>query len=63
MALVRPYASFGHKLNFIYVCTLKLYDVLNVQNALVNYVYYILDYSIYNNIELFIDSWCIYSHF
>jgi len=59
MASGRLYATFGHKLNFNYVCTVKPYDVLNMQNVLVNYVYYILEYTIYNNIELFIDSWCI----
>jgi hypothetical protein len=59
----RPYFSFAHKLNYIYVCTVKPYNVLNVQNTLVNYVYYNLEFTICNNIELFIDSWCIYSHF
>jgi hypothetical protein len=38
--------SFGHNQNFIYVCTIKLYDILKVRNAPVKFVYFVSDYTI-----------------
>ena len=35
----RPYFSYGRKLNYICTCTVKLYDILKVKNALVKSKY------------------------
>lgn len=34
IAAERTYLSYGHKCSYIYACTVKLFDVLRVSNAL-----------------------------
>ena len=31
--------SYGHKRHFIYVCTIKRYDMLKVENVLIKFVH------------------------
>lgn len=44
-ALRKPYFSFGCKRNHIFVCTINLYDILQVKNALEKSAYCITDYT------------------
>ena len=37
--------SFGYKLNYIYACTMKPYDIIKVKNTLVNSAHYVTEYT------------------
>jgi hypothetical protein len=41
----RPYFSYRRKSNYIYACTVKPYDILEVQNVMVKSVFCISDYT------------------
>lgn len=41
----RPHFPYGYKRNYDYACTMKPYDIIKVQNALVKSAHYVTEYS------------------
>jgi len=48
------HVSYGRKRHFIYMCTIKRYDTLPVEKALIKFVHYGTEYILQNFIILFI---------
>ena len=46
--LVRPYLSYGHKMDYTFACTMKLYDIFKAKNVFLISVYFVMAYIICN---------------
>ena len=43
-----PHFSYGLKLNYVHPCTVKLYDIWKVKNALLKSVYYVIKDTVFS---------------
>jgi len=50
---------YGHRSNYIYVCTVKLYGKVTVMNAYAKTAYYVMEYTIFSPVKYIIYLNCI----